>query len=357
MVLMPAHRHLERLCGRGRLFFSVSAFSWLSCSPIVREPPFPIRPDTVQPGNLLGPYDGQVVDSETGQPLPHASVVASWRFTRGVGLRGPAGGHNFETQTNADGRYQIPLLTDLPSGLSTDVSAFTLFVATQGYKAYRSDREVAAHGLRPRRGFAQRNHRIELKRFAPDDSHADHLKYFGMWGGPATLTQAAVLEIAAAESERQRPTPVPAQSLDATRWLTLDDVETITGYSGQFEVRKLREPPTTETSDTHHLRAVNQPERFDVALRAWHIPARAEEQYDKLLRTYPGAIARDEMLDRSFRATEGELLALGLLDRSRGLVLALTCGVGLCPNHEVVLKLAARMLEHVAQDDSDEKTP
>lgn len=328
-----------------------------ACSPIVREAPFPARPDTVAPGDLLGPYDGQVLDAETGQPVAGAIVAASWGFTRGVGLRGPAGGVRHDTRTDADGRFAVPALGDLPeglpAGLSSAVSSFTLVVYKPGYQGYRSDRVATVHGARPRRDFAQRGSRIELRRFGPEDRRARHLAYLGLWSARGALRDAPESEIAAAVAEAARPPEEPVTRLDASRLLTIDDVRTATGYAGGFEARKLRDPPTTDVSDSHHLRAVDRPERFDAAIRAWRLGARAEEQYQKLLRTYPGAIARDEVLDRSFRAAEGEILAIGMVDRSRGLALALTCGAGLCPDHDVVLRLAARVVAHLPEMDPE----
>lgn len=322
-----------------------------ACSPLIRTASFPARPETVAPADLLGPYDGVVLDAETSEPLRDALVVGSWRFTRGIGLRGPAGGKQTTTRTNADGRYQISALAELASGLSTDVSAFTLIVYKQGYQAYRSDREMTPHGLRPRRGFSQREQRIELARLGSKDRHVDQLALLGFWGGTSEMMTASEWEVEAALTQAKQVPQVVQVGLDSSRWLTIEDVRTATGYGGGFEARKLREPQseTSATTDTHHLRAVDQPERFDVAIRVWRVETQAEQQYEKLLRTYPGAMVRDEMMDRSFRAAEGEILALGVLDRSRGLTFALTCGVGLCPDHEVLLKIASQVLLRIAE--------
>src|SRR5438477_262232 len=61
-----------------------------ACAAPVAQAPFPARPDTVEPGELTGPFDGQVKDSATGRPVAGATVAASWGFEIGRGLTGPA---------------------------------------------------------------------------------------------------------------------------------------------------------------------------------------------------------------------------------------------------------------------------
>lgn len=62
-----------------------------------------------------GPFRGQVVDRETGQPIEGAAVVAVWNGVHGYGLV-----HDSEyfieakeTVTDADGRFEIPLYVRL----------------------------------------------------------------------------------------------------------------------------------------------------------------------------------------------------------------------------------------------------
>src|SRR4051794_40762903 len=47
------------------------------CGPIVERAPFSSRPDTMSSGDLLGPFEGIVVDAETDRPLAGAVVSAS----------------------------------------------------------------------------------------------------------------------------------------------------------------------------------------------------------------------------------------------------------------------------------------
>src|SRR5262249_8591657 len=79
-----------------------------ACGPIIEQAGFPQRPDTTQPGDLLGPYDGHVTDGESDKPVTGALVVATWIFQRGVGLVGPDGAVQRETETDAEGAYSVP---------------------------------------------------------------------------------------------------------------------------------------------------------------------------------------------------------------------------------------------------------
>ena len=54
-----------------------------------------------------------------------ALVAASWAFERGIGFQAPLATREVVTETGADGRYEIPRLDTLPSGLSTRVRRFT----------------------------------------------------------------------------------------------------------------------------------------------------------------------------------------------------------------------------------------
>jgi hypothetical protein len=58
---------------------------------MVGQAPFSARPDSLQPGDLLGPFAGTVMDAETLRPIAAATVVGTWAFERGIGLVGPAG--------------------------------------------------------------------------------------------------------------------------------------------------------------------------------------------------------------------------------------------------------------------------
>lgn len=319
----------------------------VACGAIVEQAPFPARPDTVRLADLLGPYDGIVVDADTERPIPGALVAGSWAFERGVGLVGPAGTSEFVTETGPDGRYRVPRLESVPGGLSTRVRRFTLIVYRRGYVGWRSDRRFRGGGAR--RDFAQRGSRVRLERWADGDLHNRHLAFLG-GGGKVRAASAWEVQPASLELEGLAPgavvpagpaAPVGPAPLDASAILAEEEVRGVTGYVGKFEIGRLADLPQTEFYDSRHFKAEGKPESFDVALRVWRLGhAAAEEQYRKLLAELPGARSVDEIGDASLRARAGDILGLAFLSREHGMVVSLTCGVSQCPDDAAVLKLA-----------------
>jgi len=43
----------------------VALLATAGCGPLVERAPFPARPDSVRPADLLGPYDGKVIDADS----------------------------------------------------------------------------------------------------------------------------------------------------------------------------------------------------------------------------------------------------------------------------------------------------
>jgi len=159
------------------------------CGPIVDRAAFPARPDSVRAGDLLGPFDGKVVDADTDRPIAGALVAASWAFERGIGEHGPLDAEESITQTGADGRYAVPRLGRLPTGMSSRIRRFTLIVYQRGYVAYRSDRRFP--GRDARRDFSQRANLVRLDRWQTTYAHGQHLLFMG---GGSKLREAAAWE-------------------------------------------------------------------------------------------------------------------------------------------------------------------
>jgi hypothetical protein len=316
----------------------VLVVSSVGCAAAVAEAPFPGRPGAVDPGDLHGPYDGQVLDADTGKPLAGAAVVGSWSLEDGVGLIGPEGAAWRRVETDADGRYRLEAF----AGGRGRLARFTLLVYKRGYVAYRSDRRI--EDASARHDFTQRENVVKLERFPEAMTHAAHLRYLGA-GGPLLAELGPELQQASDERAGSASATVAAQSApDATQLLAPDELKAVTGFEGRFEMRKLGDLPTTAHYDSAHYKAEGQPERFDAALRLWRLsPDEAERQYRKLLLEYPGAEERNEVGDRSLRAKEGEILAVAALDRTRGLVLVFTCGSGQCHDGDTVMGLVKRM--------------
>ncbi len=320
----------------------------LGCGPMVERAPFPARPDSVRPADLLGPFDGMVLDGDTERPIAGATVAASWAFERGIGFQAPLSASELVTETGVDGRYTVPRLGDLPTGLSTRVRRFTLIVYRRGHVAWRSDRRFPDREAR--RYFSQRGNRVRLEKWQPAYRHSEHLAFLG--GGSKVRGLAAwEAQDAALELEGQSTAPgeaagsnQPARAvtpLDISRLLTEDEVRGVTGFVGKFDASKLTDLPTTEFYDSTHFKAQGKPESFDVGLRVWKLgPAAAEVQYQRLLSELPGAAAKDEIGDASLRARTGQINGLAFLVRDRGVVVSVTCGAAQCTEPGQLLKLA-----------------
>jgi hypothetical protein len=319
-----------------------------ACGPMVETARFPVRPDSVRPADLLGPYDGIVLDGDAERPVAGALVSGTWAFERGIGFQGPLAAHEVVVETGADGRYVLPRIDELPGGLSTRVRRFTLIVYRRGYVGYRSDRRFPAREAR--RDFSQRGNRIRLEKWQPSYQHASHLVFLG--GGPRVRDAAGwEMQAAALELEGEHATPIKevegggtvattVTPLDISHLLSDDEIRGVTGYVGKFEDSKLTDLPTTEFYDSRHFKAQGKPEAYDVGLRVWRLgPAAAEAQYRKLAQELPNARATDEVGDASFRARSGLINGLTYLVRERGVVVSLTCGASQCPEPAQLLKL------------------
>jgi hypothetical protein len=321
---------------------------WLSCGPIVSSASFPVRPDSVRAADLLGPFDGKVIDGGTDRPVAGALVAVSWAFEHGIGTEGPFGSEETVTQTGADGRYSIPRLSRLPSGPSTRVRRATLIVYRRGYVGWRSDRRFP--GGQPRRDFSQLGNVARIDAWQPTMGHASHLLFLG---GGAQIRQAAFWESqqAALELDGEAATgrasggaglggALGRHNLDIASLLSDDEIRGSTGYVGAFEDRKLADLPTTEFYDSRHFKAEGKAESFDVGLRVWRLgPAAAEVQYQKLQQELPKVRVTDELGDNSFRANDGQIQGLVFFVRERGAVVSLTCGSGQCVEPDQILRL------------------
>ena len=260
-----------------------------------------------------------------------------------------------EVRTDADGRYRVAVLKQLPVGLSTRLTRFSLLVYKKGFVAYRHDRTFGQG--RPRTSFSQYRNRVRLARWSPELSHARHLLFVG--NAPA-VAAASSWEVAAAAAELggQRPpkrTPlsvpvgVPTEPsgttarLDASVLLSSDEVRAVTGYTGAFVPGRLA-GRRTRSYDTFHLRAKDRPERYDVAIRLWRLGADTlTGKYEEILEALPGSKQNDEVGDRSFSVVQGEILGFGLMERDASALVLLTCGKGQCTKPEHLLALARRV--------------
>ena len=322
----------------------------------VRPAPFRFRPDSVDPGSLLGPFDGKVVDATSGDPVAGALVYATWSLQAGSAMQAPSGFREAVTSTDSNGRYRVDALDDqdgpgVPRGAR--VSDFYLVVYKRGYVAYRSDRRF--DDLGPRLDFAQRQNRVRLEKWRSDHSHVRHLRYVG--GGPAiaALTRWEMQE-AAAELSGLKAGPRVATDLvvsgggglPASLVLSEPDLRAITRFDGTFETGPLNDEPDTALYSSQHFRALGQPETFDVAVRVWKLDQQtAQERYGELLTSLPDSKEVNEIADRSMRATEQQIYGVGFLDLKRGVVVLMTCGQSQCKSIDMLVALGRKAHENI----------
>jgi len=315
----------------------------------VRPAPFRVRPDSVEPGDLRGPFTGRVGDGASGAPVAGALVYAAWTFESGAGLPMPAGYRDHIGSTDANGYYKIPSVGVTPSGAR--LTDFTLVVYKRGFVAYRSDRRFVDLG--PRLDFAQKQNHIALERWRDDYSHARHLRYIG--GGAVSALTAWEAEEAIAELSGTRTRPgelLPGIGegpyVVAAQLLTEADIKAQTRFDGSFEAGPLGDEPDTASYSSQHFKALGRPETFDVALRVWRGDAgSAQERYEELSTSLPGVEQKDEIASRSFRAAEQDIRGVAFLDGPRGLVVLLTCGKGQCNSIDDAVALAHRIYDKI----------
>ncbi|HTE54092.1 MAG TPA: carboxypeptidase-like regulatory domain-containing protein [Kofleriaceae bacterium] len=317
----------------------------------VRPAPFRARPDSVDAGSLLGPFDGKVVDAGSGDPVSGALVYATWTFQSGTAMQAPSGFREAVTSTDGGGRYRLSALDGLPRG--GRVADFYLVIYKRGYVAYRSDRRFDDLGARL--DFAQRQNQVRLEKWRSDFSHVRHLRFVG--GGPAIAaltrweTQEASAELSGVKAGPRVAADLVvggAGGLAAALVLTEQDIRSITGFDGTFETGPLNDEPDTDLYSSQHFRALGQPETFDVALRVWKLDSKsADERYAELLTTLPQVKQVNEIADKSMRATESQIFGVGFVDIRRGVVVLMTCGQSQCKSIDVLVALGRKAHENI----------
>jgi hypothetical protein len=347
----PARASGKRFCRLGSLAVLAALFA---CAPIVRPPTFRGARDHVTGSDLTGPFDGQIVDELTGEPIPEAVVVGVWSFDTGDGFIGPGGSHTAQVRTDAAGRYRIPALRRLPRGSRLRLVAFNLFVYKRGYVGYRSDADLA--GGR-RRDFTVRHNRIALEKWNDRFSHAEHLVYLA---APPDVSRAARWERQLANRDLYEqlggaiaptgdvgavtPDVEPADEntlLDASTMLSIDDVRARTGAEGEFDLRELGGLPRTAWYHGVHLQARDRGEEYDVAYRVWHaVPGGLDVVRETLNATLPGVAATAEVTQETYVFEDERVRAVGFVDAASQTAVLLTCGASVCADLDTALILA-----------------
>lgn len=129
---------------------------------------------------ILGPYTGQVIDSQTGEPVEGASALFYW-----VKVVPYLMGTDHEViavrlvYTDKDGKYSIPLFFE-NLGLTSFFESIRLVVYEPGYQAYIIRVEYPtpfnSPNTRPDLSFKEKNNIIKLDRIPPNFSHKEHYR-------------------------------------------------------------------------------------------------------------------------------------------------------------------------------------
>lgn len=324
------------------------------CSPIVREARFRGAKDRVTDASLLGPFDGQVVDVATAEPISGATVVGIWSYDAGDGLIGPSGSETIEVKTDQAGRYRIPAAPLKVRGRYVRLVDWTLVVYKRGYVGYRSD--VTFEG-QPRTDFTLRHNKAELRKWRDTDSHAQHLLFLAP---PPAIQNLVAWEREAANLDLYRETggqtaalataePEPKatlQLLDATELLPPEEVRRRTGFTGAFDRGELGDLAHTHFYHGVHLQAIDRDEAFDVAYRVWKDPPGGlDNVVETFEATLPGVSPTAEITDDTWIYDTDKVRAVGFLDRERNLGVLLTCGGKQCVDIETAIILAGFLFE------------
>ncbi len=328
--------------------------------PQPRTAPFRARPDSVEAGDLRGPFTGRVLDTASGSPIAGAMVYATWSLEAGVGSSQAAGYREYVTSTDASGRYRVPPFAKVrrPTGSEpipgARITNFYLVIYKRGFVGYRSDRRF--DDLGPRMDFAQKQNQVQLERWRQEYSHARHLRYLGGGATLAALTAWEVDEAAAELSGESGGTRIASdlfpqrgsRRIVAAQLIGQDDIKQITKYDGSFEAGPLGDDPDTDSYSSQHFKALGRPQSFDLAVRMWQLePDEAEGRYAALVNSLPGVNERNEIATRSLRAKENDIYGVAFIDRERGTVVLLTCGESQCKDSEMAVKLARIMYDRI----------
>lgn len=318
----------------------------VGCSPLVRDARFSGARDHVADTSLLGPFDGQLVDAVTSEPLQDATVVGVWSYDRGDGLVAPYGSETVAVKTDRAGRYRVPEAPATIRGRTVKLVGFTLVAYKRGYLGYRSD-EPYDTGTRAQ--FVARHNRIELRKWDSRDSHADHLVALAP---PPEIEKLADWERVDANLDLYRkrtgeveeatdgPVAPELQLLDARGLLPPEDVRRRTGFADAFEVKDLGDLAHTHFYHGVHLHAVGREETWDVGLRVWSDPPGGlDPVIETFQATLPGVQKSGEITDETWVFDSEAVRAIGFVDRARKVAVLLTCGGMQCIDIDTTIVL------------------
>jgi hypothetical protein len=350
----------------------------VACAPIVRPAPFQGARNQVTDTSLIGPFDGQIVDATTGEPVQDAVVVGVWSYDQGDGFIGPSGSETISVQTDDVGRYRIARAPLRVRGPSLRLVSFHLVVYKRGYAGYRSDtvfeggaRRELSEASPPGRDFTGRHNRIELTKWRERDSHAEHLLFLAPprevarvadWEQrQANLDLYAALRGAVAvpggegdgdgeadsgeaegETGEVGSDEHEGQWLDAAGLIAPEEIAMRTGYDGEFELEDLTDFPRTPFYHGVLVRAVDRDESHDFSFRVWHRPPGGLDPIITLFRENLPVEATGEVTDETWIYIEPdtEYRGVAFIDRGRETGVLISCGPQQCADVDTAIILA-----------------
>lgn len=365
-----------------------------ACSPVVRPADFPGAADKVTDVVLTGPFDGQLVDASTGEPLRDAVVVGVWTYERGDGLVGPWGSETVRVETDEAGRYRIAPAPLARRGAGVRLVSFRLVAYKRGYVGYRSD--LRFDGSK-RTDFVARHNEIALEKWRDGLSHAEHLLFLSP---PRDIQLAARWErdlanlelyraqggeaLAAAEvgparppskgelgdrtgdagaggagsgsgsgsgSGTSKPPPIELPTLlDISGYLPIGEVQRRTGDDGTLVLRDLDDLERTAFYHGIALTAEGRDETFDVTLRVWiDPPAGLAPILETITATLPGVKPKSIVTEETWISEDGVRRVVAFVDRSSEAAVLLTCGVEQCADTDTAIILAKLVANRIAK--------
>jgi hypothetical protein len=366
--------HASRIAAAGLTLLA----ALVACSPVVRPADFPGAADKVTDVVLTGPFDGQIVDASTGEPLRDAVVVGVWTYERGDGLVGPWGSETVRVETDEAGRYRIAPAPLARRGAGVRLVSFRLVAYKRGYVGYRSDLRFDGS---ERTDFVGRHNEIALEKWREGMSHAEHLLFLAAprdiqlaarWerdlanlelyraqGGEALSAAADAPPRAPTKGETpgdasaggMKPPPVELPSLlDITGFLPIGEVQRRTGDDGKLTLRDLDDLERTAFYHGIALTAEGRDETYDVTLRVWiDPPAGLAPILETITATLPGVKPKSIVTDETWTSEDGIRRIVAFVDRSNEAAVLLTCGVEQCVDMDTAIILAKLVANRIVK--------
>jgi len=333
---------------------------------LVRPATFVGARDQVTDATLVGPFDGQVIDEATGEPIDKATVVGIWSYDRGDGFIGPAGSESYETETDAAGRYRVPTAPMGIRGRSVRLVAFSLVIYKRGYVGYRSESTPDGE---PRTDFTVRQNKVNLRKWRESDSHAEHLAYLSPPRAIQSLVgwevERANLDLLGAlggtipgsgkaKSVGETGEAVEARGgdawLDASELITPDEIRQRTRTQDRFNVSELTDLERTSFYHGVHYQAKGREEPYDIAIRVWQAPPGGMDPVIETIETtMVGATQNDDITAQTWILETEGVYAVAFIDAEQQAGVLLTCGDMQCADLETAVVLGTVLHRNLAR--------